>query len=196
MTDSGKADAWFESAESWRTELLTLRDIVLSTGLEESLKWGVPCYTLDGKNVVAIAAFKSYFGLWFFQGAFLEDKRGVLVNAQEGRTKGQRQWRFDGSEPIPARVVKSYVNQAANNAKEGNEIKPQRQTKVDVPPELEAALRAKPKAAKAFAALTPGRQREYAQYVAEAKRDETKAKRIEKILPMIGAGVGLNDKYR
>ncbi len=87
-------DDYIEAAEPWQDELIRLRKILRSTDLEETVKWGAPCYTHDGKNVVGMASFKSYVGLWFHQGALLGDKKKVLINAQEGKTKALRQWRF------------------------------------------------------------------------------------------------------
>ncbi len=196
MNKKGAVDEYIESANNWREELQALRKILLSAGLEETTKWGAPCYTLNGRNVVGIAAFKSHVGLWFFQGALLEDPKSVLINAQEGRTKAQRQWRFDGSQAIDLRLVRAYVDEAIANALAGRELKSDRRKSVDVPVELHAALSKRTKLAEAFAALTPGKQREYALYVSEAKQQATKSRRIEKILPMISAGLGLNDRYR
>ena len=157
---------------------------------------GWPCYTYDGKNVVGIAGFKSYFGLWFFQGALLKDDKKVLMNAQEGRTKALRQWRMQTIKEIRPAIIKSYVKEAINLAKEGRQIAPARGEPVIVPPELKKALRADKSAGENFRNLRLGLQREYAEYIVDAKRDDTKVRRIEKILPMIRNGVGLHDKYR
>jgi len=189
-------DEYIENADHWQDELIRLREILNSMRLEETVKWGGPCYTHEGKLVVGMGAFKSYCGLWFFQGALLEDKDNVLINAQEGRTKALRQWRFESKAAIKARAIKAYVKEAIALQSAGKEIKPSRAKPLVIPPELQAALAKKKRALVAFTALTKGRQREYADYVAEAKRAETKASRLEKILPMIAAGVGLNDKYR
>ena len=189
-------DEYIECADDWQRELVRLREILCSTSLVETVKWGSPCYTHNGKVLVGIGAFKSYVGLWFFQGALLSDTEGVLVNAQEGKTKAMRQWRFGSLKEIKARSIKTYVKEAIQLLDDGKEIKADRNKPLVVPPELKKALAAK-KAVKAkFEALSKGRQREYADYVAEAKRAETKTKRLEKILPLIAAGVGLNDKYR
>lgn len=190
------ADEFFAAATEWKKGLSELRSILRATGLDETVKWGSPVYTLDGKNVVGIGGFKSYFGLWFFQGALLEDRKGVLINAQEGRTKALRQMRFRSREVIDRRLVTSYVREAIGLVKRGVAIKPDRNKPLAVPAELRAALRKRARAAKSFEAMTPGRRREYSEYIAEAKREETRRKRIGKILPMIEAGAGLNDKYR
>ncbi len=189
-------DAYIEHHEQWADGLDALRAAIRATDLEETVKWGAPCYTHAGKNVVGMAAFKDYFGLWFHQGVFLEDDLGVLINAQAGKTKALRQWRFTRAADVKPRHVKRYVKEALALAREGREIKPARHSQLDVPPELAAALDKRKKTKTAFEALSPGRQREYSQYVSEAKREATKASRVEKIVPMIEAGVGLNDKYR
>jgi uncharacterized protein YdeI (YjbR/CyaY-like superfamily) len=189
-------DGYIDDAESWQPELIRLRKILRSTDLEETVKWGAPCYTWEGKNIVGLGAFRAYCGLWFFQGALLTDKNKVLINAQAGRTKALRQWRFTSGKEIDARLVKAYVAEAIEIEKRGVSIKPDRGKPVQIPPQLENALARNKKAGRAFEALSRGKQREYAEYISGAKRDETKAKRLDKILPMIAAGQGLNDKYR
>lgn len=189
-------DAYIESATTWHDELVRIREILQSTPLVETVKWGAPCYTHDGKIVVGFGAFKEYVALWFHQGALLSDKDQVLINAQEGKTKALRQWRFSSMKEIKVRAIKAYVKEAIQLQDDGAAIKPERGKPVTLPPQLRAALASDRKAKAAFAELTKGRQREYAEHIAEAKREETKSKRLAKILPMIAAGVGLNDKYR
>ena len=189
-------DDYVDHAEHWQTELKKLRKILQSTELTEDVKWGAPCYTYDGKNVVGILGFKSYFGMWFHQGALLKDKNKVLMNAQEGRTKALRQWRMQSAKDIKPTVIKAYVKESIELEKAGKRIGAERKKPIVVPPELKKALARKKTADKKFAELTPGKQREYADDIAGAKREETKLSRIEKILPMIAAGKGLNDKYR
>lgn len=196
MKGAQSVDEYLDQLDQWHDEIARLREILTSTELEETVKWGTPTYTLDGKIVVGIAAFQSYFALWFHQGVLLTDPDQVLINAQEGRTKALRQWRFSSAKEIKVRAIKKYVKEAIELERAGQRVAVDRARPVDVPEELTRAL-AKDKAAKkAFAALTPGKQREYANHIAEAKRAETKQKRLEKVLPMIAAGVGLNDKYR
>ncbi len=189
-------DDYIDGADEWQVELKQLRKILDSTQLEEEVKWGAPCYTYRGKNIVGMGAFKSYVGLWFHQGALLEDKQKVLINAQEGKTKALRQWRFENRRDIKATQIKAYVKEAIALVDEGKEIKPDRAKPVTIPPELEKAFKKNKKARTCFDSLTKGKQREYTDYIAGAKRDETKAKRIEKIFPMILDKVGLHDKYR
>ena len=189
-------DEYIAGAEHWQKELVRLREILQSTPLEETVKWGAPCYTHHGKMVVGIGGFKSYVGLWFHQGALLSDKDNVLISGTEGKTKAMRQWRFASLQEIKARPIKAYVKEAIALQEAGQEIKADRSQPVVIPPEFKQALAKNKKAQTAFGKLTKGKQREYANYIAEAKRAETKAQRIVKILPMIAAGAGLNDKYR
>lgn len=190
------ADEFYANAENWNEELNQLRDILTSTELEETVKWGAPCYTLDGKNVIGVGGFKSYFGLWFHQGALLKDERKVLVNAQEGTTKALRQWRFEDARAIDPKLIKSYVSEAIDNQRNGREIKADRNKELLVPEELAAALSKNKKAAAQFEEMTKGKKREYCDHISSAKREETKVSRIEKMMPLIEQGVGLHDKYR
>lgn len=189
-------DEYVAGATAWQYELRQLRKILNSTKLEETVKWGGPCYTFNGKNVVGMGAFKSYVGLWFFQGALLEDKAEVFVNAQEGKTKALRQWRFQDRKEITPKLIKTYIEEAIRLSEQGKGIKPDRAKSVAIPPQLKEALRSSKKARTSFQSLSRGKQREYADYVADAKRDETKAKRISRIIPMILEKSGLKDQYR
>ncbi len=126
----------------------------------------------------------------------MKDKNKVLINAQEGTTKALRQWRMQSAKDIKPAAIKAYVKEAIGLTKAGKKIGPQKNKPIVVPPELKKALAKNAKAKKGFATLRPGLQREYTDHVASAKREETKQKRIEKILPMMAAGNGLHDKYR
>lgn len=181
--------------EPWVEELMLLREIILSTGLKEEIKWGGPIYTLDGKNVLAIGGFKNFATIWFHQGVFLSDPAIVLINANEGNTRGLRQWRFTSMKEIKPALVKKYVREAIKNAKEGKEIKPEKKAPLAFPDVFAKAMK-KDKALKAaFEKLTPGKQREYIEYITEAKQEETRMRRIEKSVPIILSGRGLNEKY-
>lgn len=196
MRKAASADRYFDTAPLWRTELSLLRKALLASGLTEEMKWGAPCYTLDGANIVGLGAFKSYVGLWFFHGALLKDADKVLVNAQVGRTRAMRQWRMTSAADINPALIARYLNEAIALAKSGASVPKAAPKKLLMPPELAKALKGDRKARAAFEMLTPGKQREYADYVGEAKQAATKERRIAKILPMIRAGGGLNDKYR
>ena len=189
-------DDYIAGAKRWRPQLRRLRDVLRSTELVETVKWGAPCYTHDGKNVVGIGAFKSYFGLWFHQGALLEDPANVLINAQEGKTRALRQWRMRSAKDIKPAIIRRYVKEAIGHIGAGKQVRPRRPGPLVVPDELTNALRRQKGALAAFRSLRPGQQREYANHIAEAKRDDTRARRVDRIVPMIVAGAGLNDRYR
>jgi len=191
-----KIDQYIRKKSQWTEELTLLRSWLNEfSELKEELKWGAPVYTVDGKNVIGIGAFKSYFGLWFFQGVFLKDEKELLVNAQEEKTKALRQMRFETMNEMDEKTIKTYVKEAIANQKAGKELKPQKQ-KLKIPQLLAEQLSANKELHKHFKTLSPGKQKEYANYITEAKREETKLKRLEKIKPMILKGIGLNDKYR
>ena len=181
--------------DPWVEEVMMLRDIILKTGLKEEIKWGGPIYTLDGKNVMAIGAFKNYASIWFHQGVFLKDPEKVLVSASEG-TRALRQWRFSSKKEIKPALIRKYIEEAIANQEAGIGIKPERKPAIVVPAEYQSAFR-KDKALKdSFYKLTPGKQREYLEHVSFAKTEETRQRRVEKSVPMIKKGVGLNDKYK
>jgi len=114
MSAGKTVDDYLDNAKHWQDELRRIRKILVATGLTETVKWGAPVYTnADGKNVVGIGGFKSYFGLWFFEGAALEDSENVLINAQPGKTKMLRQWRMTSPEEIRPALIKKYVKEAA-----------------------------------------------------------------------------------
>lgn len=196
MQRARTADEYFAKTSVWKNEQIRLRAELLATPLTEEIKWGVPCFTHKGKNIVAICGFKAYFGLWFYQGALLRDKKNVLINAQEGKTKALRQWRMTSGKDIKPTIIKIYVKEAISLVDQGKGIKADRSVPIDVPAELQNALRRSKGATAAFKTMRPGLRREYAEYIATAKRGDTKKKRIDKVLPMITAGVGLHDKYR
>lgn len=193
-----KIATWLSKHEQWRTLMEPLREILTSSELEETVKWGTPTYTLDGKNVVGLAAFKNHCALWFHQGVFLKDEKKKLVNAQEGTTKALRQWRFEQGDKLNKRLVQSYIKEAISNQRAGKEIKAAKPAtgKVTVPDELQQALNKNKKLQVAFLKLTPGKQREYISHIAGAKQAATRLSRVEKIIPLIQAGHGLHDKYR
>lgn len=180
----------------WEDELRQLHEMMLTTELEPTIKWGAPVYTIDGKNVVGIGAFKNHYGIWFFNGALLKNNTALLVNAQEGKTKALRQIKFEKGDEINTSILLPYIEEAIQNQKKGIEIKPAKQKQLIVPPELSSAFKKDPELKSAFKKLSPGKQREYADHISEAKREATRHSRLEKVIPMIKSGVGLNDKYK
>ena len=189
-------DQYIEKHPEWASELAALRKMILSTGMEEAIKWSRPVYTVNGKNVVGISGFKNHYGLWFFQGALLKENTSLLINAQEGKTKSMRQIKLEKGQPVPLQKLKLYVLEAKNNAEKGREIKPSKKSRTELPQELQTILISDKDFNIAFSELSPGKQREYCEYIDEAKQDTTKLKRLAKIRPMILEGRGLNDKYK
>ena len=188
---------YIEKKEKWGKELITLRSILLELPLQETIKWGAPTYTFEGKNIVGLAAFKNYCGLWFFQGGLLKDEQKVLMNAQEGKTKSMLQWRFYSLGEINKELIKKYVLEAIENQKEGKMIKLKRNKKPLIIHELlQKELDTNDELKEKFNSFSLSRQREYADYISEAKREATKLSRLEKIIPMILKGEGMYDKYK
>ena len=188
-------EEYIEKHNQYSNLLHKLRALLLECNLEENIKWGAPVYSYNGKNIVGIGAFKSYAGLWFFQGALLKDKSKVLVNAQEGKTSAMRQWRFNSIEEASDALISEYITEAIANHKAGKEIKPEKKPLI-IPELLKEELASDVELADAFDHLSLSCKREYADYISEAKKDETKVNRIEKIKPMILSKKGLHDKYR
>ncbi len=197
MKKVNSVEEYIESHKQWVEALTILRTIINSTEMEETLKWSSPVYTVNGKNVLGLGAFKHHFGIWFFNGVFLKDEQKLLLNAQEGKTKALRQMRFTSIEDIDKNAVLAYVKEAIENQKLGKEIKPNRTKKETViPSELQEVLNNSANLVKHFNALSPYKQREYCEHIATAKHDATKLSRLEKIKPMILQGAGLHDKYK
>ncbi|MBB6680125.1 DUF1801 domain-containing protein [Aequorivita sp. 609] len=196
MTDSEKVDIFIHKQTKWKDKLQLLRSVIQQTELKEEVKWGKPTYTLNGKLVVAMADFKNHLALWFHQGVFLKDEAKTLINAQEGVTKALRQWRFKQDDEINPKLILQYVEEAIENAKAGKEIKPVKKKNVSIPLLLKSALATDKVLKESFNKLTPGRQREYAEYIGEAKREATQLKRLDKSSELIKKGVGLHDKYK
>ena len=196
MKKVNSVEEFIEVSSHFGDALTLLRQIINSTELEETLKWNAPVYTLNGKNVLGLGGFKNHFGIWFFNGIFLSDEKDLLSNAHK-KTKALRQMRFESTSEIDKNVVLSYVKEAIENQKLGKELKPEKKGKdVEIPDELNICLKKDSNLYKAFQSLTPFKQREYAEYISTAKRAETKQTRLDKIIPMILKGIGLNDKYK
>lgn len=185
-----------DKTNQWSEELEQLASILNKFDLVKTVKWGADVYTYNGRNVVSYGGFKNFFTLWFHNGVFLKDKYRVLINAQEGKTKSLRQWRFTALEEIDEKKITAYVKEAIEIEKKGLKVAPAPSTPVEVPEILGAALEKNKKLKTAFGKLTPGRQKEYLLYITEAKQEATKLKRLEKITPMILEGAGLNDRFK
>lgn len=187
---------YIEKHSQWENELRQLREVILLTNLEETIKWGAPTYTLKNKNVVSLGGFKNHYALWFFNGALLKKNTNLLVNAQEGKTKALRQIKFTKEDAIDSPILKAYIEEAIQLQQEGKSVLIQKNKELIIPMELTQYFQKNPEMETSFLNLTKGKQREYADYIREAKRSSTKIKRLEKIKPMIINQVGLYDKYK
>ena len=192
---NAKVDAYMSKAKQWREESEKLREIVLACDLTEELKWGVPCYTFDDKNIVLIHGFKEYCALLFMKGALLKDPKGILITQTENVQSG-RQIRFTSLKEITklAPALKAYVKDAIEVEKAGLKVEMKKTGEFPVPEEFRGVLDDDPAYRDAFAALTPGRQRGYLLYFAGAKQSSTRESRIEKCRDKIFDGIGWNDK--
>lgn len=187
-------ELYIEKAKQWKDEMTLLRSILLETALTETIKWGKPCYTYNDKNLIIIQDFKHHCDLGFFTGALLKDPEKLLEKAGEN-TQSARQLRFENLADIKRKktIIKSFVKEAIENEKQG--IKPVVEEKVELEKivELENIFKKNKAFTKAFRALTPGRQRAYHMFFAGAKQSETRISRIEKYIPRIIDGYGIND---
>jgi len=189
-----RVDFYFYKAKQWQQEMEELRLIVLSCGLNEELKWGVPSYTFENTNIVLIHAFKDYCALLFFKGALLEDTKGILIQ-QTKNVQAARQIRFTGlREIIKMRtVVKAYIKEAIEVEKKGLKVQYKKSSEFEIPEEFKKKLKEIPALKTAFYALTPGRQRGYLLYFSQAKQSKTRESRVEKYMRKILNGKGLDD---
>jgi uncharacterized protein YdeI (YjbR/CyaY-like superfamily) len=167
---------------------------VLDCGLEEKVKWGCPCYTDGESNIVLIHVFKEYCALLFFKGALMSDPKGLLIQ-QTANVQAARQMRFTDLREIIDRkaVIKSYIREAIKVEKAGMKVPMKKTAEFEVPEEFQVKLDRMPALKKAFHALTPGRQRAYLLYFSSAKQSKTRETRIEKYIPKILMGKGLDD---
>jgi uncharacterized protein YdeI (YjbR/CyaY-like superfamily) len=189
-----KVDAFLKRQDKWRAEFEKLREIILESGLTEDLKWGQPCYALDGKNVVLMHGFKEYCALLFHKGVLLEDPKGVLIQ-QTKNVQSARQIRFTSVKEVTKleKTVKAYVRQAIEIERAGLKVELKKTEEYELPEEFESKLGASKKLKAAFAALTPGRQRAYIFHFSQPKLSKTRAARVEKNIPRILEGLGLDD---
>jgi uncharacterized protein YdeI (YjbR/CyaY-like superfamily) len=181
------------STKRWTAGLNRLREICRATGLTEEVKWAHPCYTLDGRNIAIIGAFRDDFRLTFFDAALLKDPEGILER-QGPNTQNPDCIRFTSNQD-PAKqeaTIRAYLDESIGYAKAG--LKPEKvQREIDMPDELIEALDGDPELAEAFAALTPGRQKSYAFALNQAKQSATRIRRIETLRPKILAGKGAQE---
>lgn len=191
---NSKVDWFFNKATKWQEEYERLRVIALDCGLTEELKWGCPCYTLNGQNIVLIHGFKEYCACLFFKGALLNDSHGVLIQ-QTKDVQSARQVRFKNVVEIEelAPVLKAYIFEAIEVEKAGLKVELKTTADFDIPAEFQSKLDRIPALKTAFEALTPGRQRGYLFYFNQAKQSKTRDARVEKCIPKILDGKGMED---
>lgn len=189
-----KVDAFIGKAKNWQQEFHELRAIILDCDLDETFKWGKPCYTFQGANVVLVHGFKEYCAILFLKGALLKDTRGILV-AQTENTQATRQIRFTSTKEIleMGPVLKAYIKEAVEVEKAGLQVEFKKTSEFGVPEEFQNKLDAEPDLKTAFDALTPGRQRAYLLYFSGAKQSRTRESRVDKCRQRILDGKGLND---
>lgn len=191
-----KVEFFFSKTEKWQEEYEKLRMIVLDCGLNEELKWGCPCYTYQKGNIVLIHGFKEYCALLLFKGALLNDANGILIQQTENVQAG-RQIRFTNVREIEEMepILKAYIYEAIEVEKAGLEVSLKKTTEYNIPEELVQKFNEIPALKTAFEALTPGRQRGYMLHFSAPKQSKTREARIEKYIPQILNGKGIDDPY-
>jgi len=187
-----KVTDFVERSDKWSAEFVKLRQIVLEFGLSEELKWGVPCYSLDGSNIVLMHGFKEYCALLFFKGALMDDPESILVQQTEN-VQAARQIRFTRASEITKKTLKPYIQNAIDVEKSGARVDFKETEEFEIPEEFQNKMDEVPALRYAFDALTPGRQRGYLLYFADARQAKTRESRIKKYMPKILDGKGLKD---
>ncbi|HZX74343.1 MAG TPA: DUF1801 domain-containing protein [Cyclobacteriaceae bacterium] len=189
-----KVDWFFDKDTQWQKEFQKLRTIILDCNLTEELKWGQPCYTFEKSNIVLMHGFKDYCALLFFKGALLKDKKKILIQQTEN-VQAARQIRFTGVKEIDKlkTTIKTYVYEAVEVDEAGLKVNYKKTSEYKIPVEFQKVLDKNRKLKTAFEALTPGRQRAYLFYFSQAKQSKTREARIEKYLPQILEGKGIDD---
>ncbi|MEQ8713930.1 MAG: YdeI/OmpD-associated family protein [Cyclobacteriaceae bacterium] len=188
-------ECFFEDSKKWKAEYAILRKLILETGLEEDFKWGKPCYSFQGKNVVLMHGFKEYCALLFHKGALLKDTENILIQQTEN-VQAARQIRFISEAEIKSLepTIKAYIFEAIEVEKAGLEVKMKKTSEYNTPEELQSKFKEVPGLEAAFQALTPGRQRGYLLHFSQPKQSKTRESRIEKCTSKIFEGKGLNDR--
>jgi uncharacterized protein YdeI (YjbR/CyaY-like superfamily) len=189
-----ETDWFFNKKTKWQYEYNALRSIILQNDLTEELKWGCPCYTINGKNVLLVHGFKEYCAILFHKGALLKDNSNLLIQQTEN-VQSARQLRFrslDEIENLESKIL-AYIKEAIRVEKAGAKVVMKKTAEYKVPVEFKAVLDEMPEVRRAFELLTPGRQRGYLLYFSSARQAKTRESRIEKYVPKILSGKGLDD---
>lgn len=196
MAKITSVEEYLEVHPEWSCQLKKLRNLLNTFPLKETIKWGAPVYTYKGKNLIGLAAFKNHYALWFFQGSLLQENIHLLHNAQEGKTQTLRQIRFNSQSEPDLKLIEPYIQEMVEILDKGIIPPKANIKKLIITPEFLDLFKIQPDLESSFTSLPVGKQREYILYITEAKRTETKKSRMEKIIPLIREGKGLNDKYR
>lgn len=198
MDYSEKVEAYYAQEHHFKKGIEILRNLALKANAQEYFKWQAPVYGADGKNVFWIARFKDHFGLGFFNGVFLADPKNVLINVQKDKTMAMRHWHFKSVDEIDEYGALGYIKESLDNQRKGLVLAPakKKKEKIVIPNLLQNALNQNSKANNFFKKLSHYKQKEYVEYIATAKQEKTKLSRLEKIMPMLTEGRGLNDMYR
>ena len=193
-TKNPKVDAFINRETKWKDEFIKLREIILDCDLTEELKWGKPCYTDNGKNIVIIHGFKEYCAILFPKGVLMEDPNRILI-IQTEHVQSARQIRFTNLQEVEEieSVLKAYIKNAIEVERSGVKIELKQTSDYEMPEEFRFYLEEMPDLKTAFEALTPGRQRGYLFYFSQAKQTKTRTARVEKYIQKIFDGKGLND---
>ena len=187
-------ELYIEKADLWKDEMTLLRNILLECSLTETIKWGIPCYMFEEKNILAIQAFKTHCDIGFFKGALLKDPKHLLEKAGEN-TQSSRQLRFTNIDEVHKKknIIKSFVKEAIRIEKEGIQLVIEEKPGTELIEELEIEFKKNKKFENAFKKLTPGRQRGYLIYFSGTKNSDTRMNRIEKNISRIMDGYGIHD---
>ncbi len=187
-------DFFFDKEGQWQKAYALLRSIVLSSGLTEKLKWGVPCYTRDNANICLIHGFKEYCAVLFPKGALLQNIDGKMIQQTEN-VQAARQMRFTSHQQVKAEkdILKAFIMAAIEVEKAGLKVPMKKTREFSMPAEFKTQLDAQPLLKKAFEALTPGRQRAYLLHFSSAKQSATRTARVAKYIPQILEGRGIDD---
>lgn len=193
MQDFPDVDAYIKASDQWPDEIAALRPLLVAAGLDESIKWGKPCYTLGDANIVLVQEFSDHLALMFFKGVLLEDPAGVLEE-QGPNSHAPKRMTFRSVDDVKGRadVVTAYVSEAIAVEQAGTPLPPRPQE--EMADELLERLAADAELSTAFDELTPGRQREYNLHVSGARQASTRERRVDKIVPRILDGKGLRDR--
>jgi len=188
-----RVDVFMKKTTTWREEYEILRELAIATGLEEDLKWGQPCYTLNGKNIFLLHSFKEYIAVFFMKGVVMKDPKSILIQ-QTPNVQAGRQIRFKNLEEIvkAKKVIKAYMAEAIAVEEAGIEVPLKKAAPVEIPKDIAAAMKKVPGLTVAFKKLTLSCQKEYMLYFDGAKKEETRISRVEKYAEKILSGKRMN----